>query len=318
MITPFFVLFGLMAIGYLCAKRNWLDATKNEGLGNIMVYVALPSLILSSMIVTELYGQVLINFVMMTALSVSFFFLCGLMAKVYIKLARVPGRLASMVELSMLSSNNGFMGFPVTIAYFGQQGLILMVANNLAMGIVVWSYGLYILKKTKRRYEDEEHSEKDSILQSLKLMLNPTILAVLAGIVICLTRINSHIPEPLVQLLSVMGGLATPLSMIYIGVTLCGSSILSLFRKPLVMGPSIIRLTLFSAVIFTIVSLLPLYSLMKQMLFLVAVLPSAAIVPAMAGKYSYGAEEASQIVAMSTVLSVVCTPLGVFLALTFL
>ena len=62
MFAPFFVLFGLMAVGYLCRKFDSIDDVKNDGLG-------------------------------------------------------------SMVQLSMLTSNNGFMGFSITMAFFGQQGL---------------------------------------------------------------------------------------------------------------------------------------------------------------------------------------------------
>ena len=63
MFAPFFVLFGLMAVGYLCRKFDSIDDVKNDGLG-------------------------------------------------------------SMGQLSMLTSNNGFMGFSITMAFFGQQGLI--------------------------------------------------------------------------------------------------------------------------------------------------------------------------------------------------
>jgi predicted permease len=318
MISPFFLLFGLMAVGYLCRKFNWLDDTKNEGLGNILVHIAMPSLLLSSMIATEIQGKVLVEFLLMTLLSVAFFFLYALFAMLYIKLTKVPQKFGSMVQLSMLTSNNGFMGFPITIAFFGQQGLILMVANNLAMGIVVWSYGLFILKRTKRIFEGAEHVEKSSVSESLKQIFNATVVAILIGLAIGIAGINSYIPEPVVQLIDVMGSLATPLSMLYIGGTLYSSSFSSLFRNRLVLGVSIARLTLFAAATFAIVTLLPISSLMKQICLLVITLPSAAIVPVMTGKYGIGGEEATKIVVLSTILSLAITPLGVYLALSFL
>ena len=318
MVSPFFVLFGLMATGYVCRKSGWLDDSKNEGLGNILVHIAMPSLLLSSMIATEIQGKVLVEFLTMTVLSVAFFFLYALLAQLYIKLAKIPKELSGMVQLSMLTSNNGFMGFPITIAFFSQQGLILMVANNLAMGIVVWSYGLYILKRTKRIYEGAEHMEKSSVSESLKQIFNATVVAILIGLFIGIAGINTYIPDPVVQLISVMGSLATPLSMIYIGATLYNSSFSSLFRNRLVLGVSIARLTLFAAATFAIVTFLPISSLVKQICFLVITLPSAAIVPVMAGKYGIGSEEAVKIVVLSTLLSLIITPLGVYLALSFL
>ncbi|MGI6732586.1 MAG: AEC family transporter [Anaerovoracaceae bacterium] len=318
MFSPFFVLFGLMAVGYLCRKFDWLDDAKNEGLGNILVYIALPSLLLSSMIATEIKGKVLVEFLTMTLLSVAFYFLYALFAALYIKLAKVPRRLDGMVQLSMLTSNNGFMGFPITLAFFGQPGLILMVANNLAMGIVVWSYGLFILKRTKRIFEGAEHIEKSSVSESLKQIFNNNVVAILIGLAIGIAGINSYIPDPLFQLISIMGSLATPLSMLYIGATLYNSSFSSLFRNRLVLGVSITRLTLFAAASFAILWFLPIPSLMKQISLLVITLPSAAVVPVMTGKYGIGAEESTKIVVLSTLLSLAITPLGVYIALTFL
>ena len=130
MFAPFFVLFGLMAVGYLCRKFDSIDDVKNDGLG-------------------------------------------------------------SMVQLSMLTSNNGFMGFPITMAFFGQQGLFLMVANNLAMGIVVWSYGLFILKRTKRIFEGDENVEKSSVSESLRQIFNNTVVAIFIGLAIGIAGINS-------------------------------------------------------------------------------------------------------------------------------
>ncbi len=316
MITPFFVLFGLMATGYFSRKLSWLDDSKNEGLGNILVHIALPALLLSSMIENEVQGKVLIQFLIMTVLSIAFYFLYGFLALFYVKLARIPKKFESMVRVSMLTSNNGFMGFPITLAFFGQPGLILMVANNLAMAIVLWGYGLYILKRTKRLYSEEENVEKTSLSESLKQIFNATVIAALLGLIISVTGVNSLIPDALVRLLSILGGLCTPLSMIYIGATLYNSSFSSLFRSPLVLGVSITRLTVLAAITFGILWLLPVSSLVKQVSLLVITLPSAAIVPVMTAKYGIGGEEASKIVVLSTLLSLAITPLGVYLALT--
>ena len=36
MFAPFFVLFGLMAVGYLCRKFDSIDDVKNDGLGSMV------------------------------------------------------------------------------------------------------------------------------------------------------------------------------------------------------------------------------------------------------------------------------------------
>lgn len=318
MITPFFVLFGLMAVGYLSRKLGWLDDDKNQGLGNILVHIALPSLLLSSMIEMEIQGEVLLDFLIVTLLSAAFFFLYAALALFYMKLTGAPKYLRGMIQLSMLTSNNGFMGFPITLAFFGQSGLMLMVGNNLAMGMTIFSFGIYALKGSRRIYDGCKECEKTTLKDFLKQFFNGTIVAIFVGLFIGVMGLNSFIPEAVCKLLAIMGGLATPLSMIYIGVSLYGSSILSLFRNHLVLGVSLTRIVVFTSITFGIVYFLPISSLMKQILLLVNALPSAAIVPPLAAKYGVGADDAAKIVALSTVLSLLITPLGVFVALNFL
>jgi predicted permease len=143
-------------------------------------------------------------------------------------------------------------------------------------------------------------------------------VAIFIGLAIGIAGINSYIPDAVAKLIEILGSLATPLSMLYIGATLYNSSFSSLFRNRLILGVSITRLTLFAAATFAIVWLLPIPSLMKQISLLVITLPSAAVVPVMTGQYGIGVEESTKIVVLSTLLSLVITPLGVYIALTFL
>ena len=43
---------------------------------------------------------------------------------------------AGVAEFSMASPNNGFMGFPVAMIFFGETGLLLMLAHNAAMNFL--------------------------------------------------------------------------------------------------------------------------------------------------------------------------------------
>lgn len=318
MFAPFFVLFGLMAIGYFSKKLNWLDDSKNEGIGNILVNVAFPCLLVSSMIEIEIQGTVLFEFIEAALASAIFYGLYALLALLYIRIAKIPKKLGSMVQLSMLTSNNGFMGLPITLAFFGKPGLIPMIANNMTMGIIVFSYGVYVLKRSKIKYEGGEKQERNTIRNFFQQLFTPMMAGIFVGLFIGIFRLNSFIPDALVQLISILGGLATPLSMMYIGATLYNSSFSSLFKNPLVLGVSITRLTVFAAFTFALLYFLPIASLMKQILFLVITLPSASVVPVVTAQYGTGSEESVNIVVLSTLLSLGITPLGVYLALSFL
>lgn len=312
MVTPFFVLFSLMGIGYIFGKAGWLTPAMNEGLSNILVDVAMPALLLSSIIELEIGGKTLGEFTMMTALSVGLFFLYALLALPYMRLTKTPKAQKGMLKLSMLSSNNGFMGFPITIAFFGQKGLLLMVANNLAMGVVLWTYGVYALQKCKEA--EGEGVGKTSSKEKLKQILNTNVIAILIGLFIGITGMNGYIPDAVKTLLSTAGSLATPLSMIYIGVTLARAKFSRLSNDHMVVGAALVRSVVFFAVTVGVVYFLPISALAKQICVLVTALPSAAIVPVMTAKYGVGIKESTKFVVFSTLLSLITAPLGVYLA----
>jgi malate permease and related proteins len=312
MVTPFFVLFSLMGIGYIFGRAGWLTPAMNEGLSNILVDIAMPALLLSSIIELKIEGKILGEFTMMTALSVGLFFLYALLALPYMRLTKTPKAQRGMLQLSMLSSNNGFMGFPITIAFFGQKGLLLMVANNLAMGVVLWTYGVYALQKC--RESEGEGVGKTSSKEKLKQILNTNVIAILVGLFIGITGMNGYIPDAVKTLLSTAGSLATPLSMIYIGVTLARAKFSRLSNDHMVVGAAVVRSVVFFAVTAGVVYFLPISTLAKQICVLVTALPSAAIVPVMTAKYGLGIKESTKFVVLSTLLSLVTAPLGVYLA----
>jgi len=315
MAEPFFILFSLLGIGYAFGKAGWLTPAMNEGICNILVNIAMPALLISSIIELNIEGKTLGQFTFMALLSTGLFFLYALLVLPYMKLTHTPKEKRGMLQLSMFSSNNGFMGFPVTLAFFGQKGLLLMVANNFVMCVIFWTFGVYVLKRSKRLAENAASQPKNTIGDFFRQILNPNVVSIIIGMSIGFTGLDSFLPEAVRSLLSILAGLATPLSMLYIGVTLSGSQLMSLFRNRLVVSASITRAVVFFAVTAGILAFLPIEPLMKQICLLTVALPSASAIPAMTAMYGTGKEDATKIVVFSTLLSLITAPLGVWIAM---
>lgn len=314
MTTPFILLFGLMAIGFFAGRFSLITEEMNRGLSNILVYLAMPGLLVSSILKLNLEGSMIREFLVMTVMSILFFWLFSLLAIPYMKLTKTPEPLRAMVQLSMLSSNNGFMGFPIAVAFFGHQGLFFMVANNLAMSIVLWTTGVWLLKRCKSREEHASVLPKTGFRETLHQILNPNVISIFVGLALGIAGADAWVPSSIDALLTMVGGLATPLSMIYIGVTLSSTHPAALLKDRFVVGVAATRATIFLLIALAIVFALPIPALMKQILLLACALPSAAIVPIMTAIYGSGKEEATRIVVFSTILSLVSAPAGVALA----
>ena len=84
----------------------------------------------------------------------------------------------------MASPNNGFMGFPVAMIFFGETGLLLMLAHNAAMNFYIFTYGTRALR---RNSPDRRKATPAGVFKAiLKLMVNPNILALITGFIISL------------------------------------------------------------------------------------------------------------------------------------
>lgn len=318
MFEPFFILFGLMAIGYASGKLSWVNETQNQGLGNVLINIAFPCLLFTSIVNVEIQGELLKNFILAGVLSLLFYILFCVLGLVYARLAKFSPELHPMVSLSMFTSNNSFMGFPIVLAFFGQIGFILMVANNIAMALMTFGVGINMLKKARRKWAGQETNGNSSFLEGVKQILNPTIISVALALFGNFTGLGRFVPLPLFEVLSLLGDLTVPLSMIYIGATLSASPIENLLKDKKALGVALSRLIGFSALIFLGLKFLPVSSLIKQILFIVYALPSAAAIPVLTERYGQGQREAVNIVVISTFLSLITAPLGVYIALNFL
>ena len=48
MYGQFFLLFGLIVVGYYCNKKGWLDRETNKNMGAMVMHVTIPALIVST------------------------------------------------------------------------------------------------------------------------------------------------------------------------------------------------------------------------------------------------------------------------------
>lgn len=317
MFEPFFILFGLMAIGFVAKKLSWVNETQNQGLGNVLINIAFPCLLFSSIVYVEIQGELFKDFIKAGILSLFFYVLFCFLGLLYARIAKLPPEHHAMVSMSMFTSNNSFMGFPIVLAFFGQIGFIFMVANNIAMAIMTFGFGINMLRKSRRKWGGNEVLESPSILERVKQILNPIIISVAIALFVNFIGFARFIPSPLYKMLSLLGDLTTPLSMIYIGVILATSPLNNLFKDKQAFGVSFTRIIFFSSIIFFSLKFLPISTLIKQILFVVYTLPSAVVIPVLAEKYGRGHKEAVNIIVMSTFLSLITTPVGVYIALNF-
>lgn len=308
MTEQFLILFALIFCGYGFGKKNFIPQESIQSLSNIVMFLALPAMVMYRIGRLEMVDDIMIEFFHMVLIS---FLLIGigiLLSKAYFRMRKVPERFRGVMEFGVIFSNNGFIGFPVALIAFGERGLLLMVSTNFALHTLLFTYGIYIMQQNSQM---QKRGRGRDLLLFLRQLSNPNIIAAFLGLFICLNDVV--LPEAFWELLLIAGNMATPLSMIFIGVVLTRNRWIDIVKSRKTMEVTLLRLVLMPLISWAALSILPLSPILFQVGVLFMALPAPATLPLVAIQYDNQAELASQIVFSTTLISMATLPIVILL-----
>ena len=302
----YFVLFAILFTGWFLRKINFIDDKMDHSINKLVVYFAYPCLIVHNIGELDLTADVLADFGLTFVLSMLVFYLYGFFCKGYARLRKYPKNVSGIAEFAMSMPNNGFMGFPVALIFFGDSGLLLMLAHNAAMNFFIFTYGVKLLRDMKT----DDHppiTPKRFITAVVKLLLNPNILALFIGF--AFSMLGNGVPGVLDEYLLYIGNVSTPMAMIFIGSTLTNYKFRDIIRSVVTIEGSAVKLLLLPLLTLAAVAFLPIDPLIRSILVLGISFPTAATVPMLAEQEGLDAGVASKILFLSTVASIGTVPL---------
>ena len=307
MYGKYFVLFAILFTGWFLRKINFIDDKMNHSINKLIVYFAYPCLIVHNIGSLEATGEVLTAFFITFVLSLACFMLYGLICWGYAKLRKFPGEESNVMELAMAMSNDGFMGFPVTLIFFGDMGLLLMLAHNAAMNFFTFTYGLKLIR---RNSADRRRATPWSVLKAtLKLLVNPNILALFIGFMLSL--LGGFIPEAVDEYLVYLGNISTPMAMIFIGSSLVGYNFRDIIKDRVIIEGSLVKLVLLPLITTGLVFFLPVDPIIKVVVVLGTCFPVAATAAMLAEQEGQDPGPASKTLFLSTMASLVTVPVSI-------
>ena len=305
MFSQFFVLFAFMAVGYICSRKKFLNQEMTVGLGNIVLFFTIPALLFSSLANTKVEKDMLMNFASMVGLQFVSMLVFGRIIRLYYRLRKFQESHLNMLEVTAVSVNNAFIGFPIALMFFGEEAVVYMSASVLGLNLYIWSMGLYIIKGIKGE------SPGTMILTLTKGTINPNISSILLGLMASVVGLMAYIPEFIQEFINSLGSISTPLSLIYIGALTGNSGLKYLLKDRESLEASVVKMILMPILAFIFVYFIPVHSLVKIVYFIAMALPSAAIVPMIVGRYGVGVEVSSKMVMLTTAFSMVTVPVCV-------
>lgn len=286
------ILFLIMIIGVYARKKNFINNETKKGITDLVVNITLPCMIIISFN-QKLSIDLLRNAGIVLGISCAILFGSACFSKILFN--KYPDDVKSVLRYSTVFSNATFMGYPLLDGLYGEIGLFYGSIYLLPVRIFIWTFGVSLFTKVKK---------KDYIKE---ILLNPGILAVFIGLGIASTPIE--IPIMLGTTMRMVGSITTPLSMIIVGASIADIKAKGMFQEKIIWYNSIIRLIimpLFSLVFFRALGV---EDIMLAVIVLLTAMPTGAMTTILAGKYDANSNLASKCVFTSTMLSVITIPL---------
>ncbi len=288
-------MFLLAGLGYALFKFGKITREDSRALGNILIYLALPAVIINGFLVERTAEH-------MTGMLLSAAGAAALLLTSII-ISRLIFRRDPIAAFAGAFSNPGFFGIPLIVASVG-QGAVFYVACFVAfLNVGQWTYGVSILTGQPIRQGFEPK----------KLIKAPFIIAILIGLFLFFTQIQ--LPAVISGCLSTVAGLNTPLAMFTVGVYLAQTDVAGMIRKKKLYLLACTRLLLIPLAGMLLLSLLPdTLRDMKMALLLAIACPVGSNVAVYAQLHGKDYPYAVETVVISTLLSLFSIPAIVYLA----
>jgi predicted permease len=277
--------------GYLLASFFKLDS---RSIGRMIFYLATPSLVFRSLYQLEIDPAALQTF---AAISAAVTITAGITGWLVSAGQDRPRRAA--IVLAGAISNNGNMGIPLSYFAFGAPGLALGSVYYVVSSVMSNTVGVVIASAGKAKVTD-------ALLNGLRV---PMLYTASAGLLLNATHIE--LPVGLFRAVDLLADATIPGMLILLGIQLRSTS-LAQDRLLIAKGVSV-RLLLAPVLAWLLCWWLGISGVERNVLILQAAMPTAVMSALLAGEYDAAPTLVATIVFVSTLLSMLSTPVVLWL-----
>lgn len=285
----------LLALGYLCAHLKLVGPELNKGLSKLVINVFLAGMILSSVINKKLEmtgGDIAFGLLMMTLSML----ICLGLGWLSPTLLRIKDGDKGMYRMLSAFMNNGFVGFPLVAAVYGENAVFFASLSNIPCNMLLYTVGVMLLQKGDK-----------STKFSIKSVINVPIVATLIAVVIFAFEIP--MPKLVDDVADTVSAATVPLSMMCVGLSLGSVSLKEALLQPRLYGISLVRLIICPLMVWLVLRMFITNPVILGTIVLLAACPSAIICTILGIQYGRDGVESSEAIFISTMLSMITIPL---------
>ncbi|MGD0750401.1 MAG: AEC family transporter [Anaerolineales bacterium] len=301
-IVPYFGLILVVVVGFLAAWQGLLSQDRINMLSEIVIVLILPIFTFWNAATNSIVA-VLNQAPWMVGLGL-FSTLIGYgLATLIARFAHWEWPRRSVLQVSGVSGNTGFLGIPVCTALYGAQGTILALLYDLGASVYLYTLGLGVYKNKDQSYASA-HMQFHLLIKQL---VSPIFIALILGMGFSL--VGWQFPPVLHLPFESLSNIAIPLMMIILGGIIYNSVLQYGADKRSVIILSFLKLLIMPVLIFLVVQLLPIASTSRGVAVIEAAMPCGVTAVTFASRYKADEKLAASATMITTLLSVLIIPI---------
>ncbi|EYE87563.1 malate transporter [Fervidicella metallireducens AeB] len=290
----------MIAIGYILTFKKWFNNETSKLFSKLVTQISLPAMMLSSLMSNFSKDKLLSSGYALTIPFLSMG-ICFVIAVILSRIIKVPNTRKGAFQSMFFISNTIFIGLPVNIALFGEKSIPYVFLYYIANTTFFWTIGVYNLSKDAGIENDHLFS-----LNNLKRIFSPPLTSFILAIILILLDIK--LPDFIMDTCKYMGNLTTPLSMLFIGITIYSVDIksikLSLDMLVILLGRFIVS----PFIVYILTTFIPIPTLMRNVFIIQSSLPIMTQTAIIAKAYNADEKYIAIMILITTVLSFLFIP----------
>lgn len=302
----FEILF-IIGIGFILAKKGWFIADTSALLTKLVMKIALPLYMLCQL-EKDFTHDSLLQIAPDLLLPFSSILLAYVVGRIAVKLLHIRQDRQGVFITCFFIANTIFIGLPVNLALFGTQSVPSVMLYYMANTTMFWTLGVYHI------VNDSTGGEKAMplfSLQTLKKVFSPPLLGFLIGLAFILA--NIQLPEFLLVSFQYVGNLATPLSLMVIGIEMSSISLASVHWDRDLVGALCGRFIICPLCVLALLPVIVVTPMSVQVFTMQASMPAMTQMTVVAKAVGADVKYATQVSFLSVVLGLIVIPLYMFI-----
>ncbi len=286
------ILFVFVFAGIVLRKVNIVDEKFSSQLSAVLFNFFLPGLIID-IIFNTLEVDTLIQNYNLAIISVINLAVGIMFGYIVYLLLKKDGMRYSVSGFACTFSNFSFMGIPIVSAIYGEEVLGLLLIYNLPIYFLVNIIG-YMIMASERRVD-------------IKKVLNPSTIAMIVGFI--LLALGVKLPYAVMEIVEHSSNVVSPMAMLTVGLAIGGSKFIDMINNYRVYILSAFRLIVIPFSTLIVLYLIGFDGPTLYLPVIVSAMPVAANMSIVAGAIGKHEKISSQVIFVSTALSLITIPL---------